>query len=195
MRFHVSGRQPLPLAAVRRRRGRGGDPSWQGRGMNRWLYYWKRLTEQLWVTVGLYAALGGILALAAVLFAPFVSPEAALRFGKFEAVEALLTILASSLLAVATFSLGAMVSAYTAVGGAATPRATSLVVTDRRTAEHPGHLHRRLPVRHRRPGRRGGLLLWARRSRDHLFRDAGGHPACWPGPCCAGPTTWAVWRA
>ena len=101
--------------------------------MNRWLYYWKRISEQLWVTVGFYAVLGGVLALAAVLFAPFVSPEAAARFGKFEAVEALLTILASSLLAVATFSLGAMVSAYTAVGSAASPRATSLVVTDRRT--------------------------------------------------------------
>lgn len=101
--------------------------------MNRWLYYWKRLTGQLWATVTLYGVAGVLLALAAVLFAPFVSPEAADRFGKFEAVEALLTILASSLLAVATFSLGAMVSVYTAVSAAATPRATALVVADPRT--------------------------------------------------------------
>jgi len=101
--------------------------------MNRWLYYWKRLTGQLWATVTLYGVAGVLLALAAVLFAPFVSPEAADRFGKFEAVEALLTILASSLLAVATFSLGAMVSVYTAVSGSATPRATALVVADPRT--------------------------------------------------------------
>ncbi len=101
--------------------------------MNRWLYHWNQLRDQLWVSVGLYAVMGGALALAAVLFAPFVSAETATRFGKFEAVESLLTILASSLLAVATFSLGAMVSAYTAVGAAASPRATGLVVTDRRT--------------------------------------------------------------
>jgi uncharacterized membrane protein len=101
--------------------------------MNRWLYYWKRLMAQLWATVSLYGLAGVLLALAAVLFAPFVSEEAADRFGKFEAVEALLTILASSLLAVATFSLGAMVSVYTAVSTAATPRATALVVADPRT--------------------------------------------------------------
>ena len=101
--------------------------------VNRWLYHWNRLTEQLWMRVGLYGFLGVVLALAAVLFAPFVDEETAVRFGKFEAVESMLTILASSLLAVATFSLGAMVSAYTAVGSAATPRATGLVVTDPRT--------------------------------------------------------------
>lgn len=101
--------------------------------MNRWLYHWNRLTEQLWMRVGLYGLLGVVLALAAVLFAPLVDDDTAARFGKFEAVESMLTILASSLLAVATFSLGAMVSAYTAVGSSATPRATGLVVTDPRT--------------------------------------------------------------
>lgn len=101
--------------------------------MNRWRFHWNQLREKLWFTVGLYAVAGGVLALAAVLFAPLVSQDAAIRFGKFEAVEALLTILASSLLAVATFSLGAMVSAYTAVGSGATPRVTAIVVGDRQT--------------------------------------------------------------
>lgn len=101
--------------------------------MNRWLYRFRRLFEQLWVVVGLYGLAGGLLALAAVFLTPLVSEEAAARFGKFQAVEALLTILASSLLAVSTFALGAMVSAYAAVGSGATPRATALVVTDPRT--------------------------------------------------------------
>ena len=60
-------------------------------------------------------------------------PEAlADRFGG-DSVEQVLTILASSLLAVATFSLGAMVTAYTAVSTAATPRVASLVTGDEAT--------------------------------------------------------------
>ena len=54
------------------------------------------------------------------------------RFGG-ESVEQILGVLASSLLAVATFSLGAMVTAYTSISQAATPRAAILVTSDRAT--------------------------------------------------------------
>lgn len=97
--------------------------------MNRWLFIWKRTTRELWFRAGLYAVFGVVAALAAVVVTPLVPGELADRFGG-ESVEQVLTILASSLLAVATFSLGAMVTAYTAVSSAATPRVASLVTGD-----------------------------------------------------------------
>ena len=100
--------------------------------MNRWLFVWRRATRELWFRAGLYAVFGVIAALAAVVAAPLVPSEMADRFGG-ESVEQVLTILASSLLAVATFSLGAMVTAYTAVSSAATPRVASLVTGDEAT--------------------------------------------------------------
>lgn len=100
--------------------------------MNRWLFIWRRTTRELWFRAGLYAVFGVVAALAAVVAAPLVPTEMAERFGG-ESVEQVLTILASSLLAVATFSLGAMVTAYTAVSSAATPRVASLVTGDEAT--------------------------------------------------------------
>ena len=100
--------------------------------MNRWLFIWRRTTRELWFRAGLYAVFGVVAALAAVVAAPLVPTEMADRFGG-ESVEQVLTILASSLLAVATFSLGAMVTAYTAVSSAATPRVASLVTGDEAT--------------------------------------------------------------
>jgi uncharacterized membrane protein len=100
--------------------------------MNRWLFVWRRTTRELWFRAGLYAVFGIVAALAAVVAAPWVPPALADRFGG-ESVEQVLTILASSLLAVATFSLGAMVTAYTAVSSAATPRVASLVTGDEAT--------------------------------------------------------------
>ena len=65
----------------------------------------------------------------AVFAAPWVPQEMAERLGG-ESVSSILTILASSLLGVATFSVGAMVTAYTAVSQAATPRVAALVTSD-----------------------------------------------------------------
>lgn len=100
--------------------------------MNRWRYYWRVLRTQIWFRAGLYAAFGVAAALIAALAAPLVPKEMADRLGG-ESVEAILTILASSLLAVATFSLGAWVSAYTAVSQAASPRVATLVTSDEST--------------------------------------------------------------
>lgn len=100
--------------------------------MNRWRYYWRVLRTQIWFRAGLYAAFGVAAALVAALAAPLVPDEMADRLGG-ESVEAILTILASSLLAVATFSLGAWVSAYTAVSQAASPRVATLVTSDEST--------------------------------------------------------------
>ena len=100
--------------------------------MDRWLFAWRRLKGRLWFRAALYALVGVAAALLAVVGAPWVPQDVADRLGG-ESVEQILTILASSLLAVATFSLGAMVTAYTAVSSAATPRAASLVTSDEGT--------------------------------------------------------------
>ena len=47
-----------------------------------------------------------------------------------DSVETLLSLLASSMLVIATFSVGSMVSAYAAASSSATPRSFSLVVAD-----------------------------------------------------------------
>lgn len=100
--------------------------------MNRWRFYWLRLIRELWVRATAYAALGVGAALIAAVGARWVPDAMADRLGG-ESVEEILTILASSLLAVATFSVGAMVTAYTAVSQGATPRVAALVTSDGQT--------------------------------------------------------------
>lgn len=97
--------------------------------MNRWLFWWRRLRRQLWVRAGLYAATAVAAALVAGVAAPWVPAQVADRLGG-NSIDAILTILASSLLGVATFSVGAMVTAYTAVSQTTTPRAAALVTSD-----------------------------------------------------------------
>jgi uncharacterized membrane protein len=100
--------------------------------MNRWLFFWRRLKRQLWVKATAYAGIGVAAALLAAFLAPFVPPAMAERLGG-PSVESILSILASSLLGVATFSVGAMVSAYTSVSSAASPRVAALVTSDEET--------------------------------------------------------------
>lgn len=97
--------------------------------MNRWLFLLRRLGRKLWLRASAYALLGIAAALTAAVAGRWAPPDFAERFGG-ESVESVLTILASSMLAVATFSLGAMVTAYTAVSQAASPRVAELVTGD-----------------------------------------------------------------
>ena len=97
--------------------------------MNRWLFWWRSVRRELWVRATLYAIAAVGAALLAVFAAPWVPKALAERLGG-ESVGSILTILASSLLGVATFSAGAMVTAYTAVSQAATPRVAALVTSD-----------------------------------------------------------------
>lgn len=97
--------------------------------MNRTVWLLLRLWRQLWVRVASYAAIAVGVALFAV-FAPFEAPAALERRLSAEVVNAVLTLLASSMLSVVTFSLGVMVSAFSATGSSGTPRATQLVVAD-----------------------------------------------------------------
>lgn len=73
--------------------------------MNRWLFWWRTLRRQMWVRASLYTAAGVAAALMAVFAAPWVPDAVAERLGG-DSVGSILTILASSLLGVATFSVG-----------------------------------------------------------------------------------------
>lgn len=95
----------------------------------RWQWVIRVLTRKLWFKAGLYGLAGIATALFAIPIAPLVPKELAEIIGT-DAVESLLNILASSMLAVATFSLGTMVAAFAAAASAATPRASKLLVED-----------------------------------------------------------------
>ena len=72
---------------------------------------------------------GGALALAGALVGHTISYHFAATVGS-KSVDSILTMLASSMLAVTTFSLSTMVSAYSTAGSSATPRAAILLVED-----------------------------------------------------------------
>jgi uncharacterized membrane protein len=89
-----------------------------------------RMVRSLWFTPAAFA----LAALAALALAPALSPlvpPALAELIGLDGVYDLLDALASSLLAVAIFSLGIMVSSIQAAASAATPRARPLIVADR----------------------------------------------------------------
>ncbi|WAJ36720.1 DUF2254 domain-containing protein [Pseudomonas sp. GOM7] len=100
--------------------------------MSRWQWLLTRLTRQLWFRATLIGALGiaaaGLAALTEHL-APWDLPT---TIGS-DAVDGILNIIASSMLAVTTFSLSVMTSAYSAATSNVTPRAIKLLIEDRLT--------------------------------------------------------------
>lgn len=98
--------------------------------ISRWTWLLRQLLRQLWFTAALYSLLGIITALSALVLGPYIPFELTTKIGA-DAVDRILGILASSMLAVTTFSIATMVSAYAAAATGATPRATRLLVEDR----------------------------------------------------------------
>ncbi|MDH6268750.1 putative membrane protein [Rhizobium sp. SG_E_25_P2] len=92
---------------------------------------WKlqRLAKKLWFRASLYALAGLLTALFSVFFAPALPPFISAKIGA-DAVDNILTILASSMLTVTTFSLSIMVTAFGAATNNGTPRAAALVAED-----------------------------------------------------------------
>ena len=92
-------------------------------------FLYERLREKLWIRPLIFC----LLAIAAALAARTVD-----RLGisdlfpqiEHDTVEKLLSIIAASMLGVATFAVGSMVSAYASVSSTATPRAFALVISD-----------------------------------------------------------------
>ena len=97
--------------------------------LKRW---WRNLFarhNRLWATQVVSSIAAVLLALAASWGAYFVA-EGTFPDIERETLDDLLTVIASSMLAVTTFSLSIMVGAFGAAAGSATPRATPLLMAD-----------------------------------------------------------------
>ncbi|MDX1558772.1 MAG: DUF2254 domain-containing protein [Marinobacter sp.] len=98
-------------------------------GSDRLRFFLSRIKERLWVKPLLLCVLsvGGT-------FIAGLADDAGLS-GKLpdvtlESIETLLSIMASSMLVIATFAVGSMVAAYASAGHGATPRSLPLVIAD-----------------------------------------------------------------
>ncbi len=100
--------------------------------MSRWLWMLKQMSRRLWVRATLLAILGVATALLAALIKPVIPASLPGRIGA-NSVGGILTIIASSMLTVTTFSLNVMTSAYGAASSSVTPRATKLLMEDSTT--------------------------------------------------------------
>ncbi len=97
--------------------------------MPKWQWILLQLTRRLWVRAALIGLLGVCAAALATLAETLVPWEP--RFDiSAEAVNSILSIIASSMLTVTTFSLSVMTSAYSSATSNATPRATKLLIED-----------------------------------------------------------------
>lgn len=93
------------------------------------LFYWNRIREKLWVKPLLMSVVSVAIAFVATLadqtgasvWVPDVSTES---------IETLLGLVTSSMLVIAMFAVGAMVTAYASASNSATPRAFSVVLAD-----------------------------------------------------------------
>ncbi len=97
--------------------------------ISRWQWFLLRLARQLWVRVTLFSLAGIATALIGIGLARYVPQSLADSIGS-DSIDDILNILASSMLAVTTFSLATMVSAYGAVTSNVTPRAARLLRDD-----------------------------------------------------------------
>ncbi|KQP35712.1 DUF2254 domain-containing protein [Pseudorhodoferax sp. Leaf274] len=90
---------------------------------------WGRLREQLWFKPAWWSVVATFVALAAVL-ANGVLPDGVLPDVERQTLQGLLTIIASSMLTVSTFSLSILVQAFSSAAGSATPRALRVIMGD-----------------------------------------------------------------
>lgn len=100
--------------------------------ISRWQWLRLQLTRQLWLRVTFVSMLAAIAALIGIAPVQFVPDRFSTLIGA-DSINNLLQILATSMLAVTTFALTTMVSAYGAVTSNATPRAAKLLKDDSTT--------------------------------------------------------------
>lgn len=98
--------------------------------MSKWQWLLKEFGSRLWVRASLFCVLAIATAFAAFFLKGFIPEDTSRKVGA-EAVDGILQIIASSMLAVTTFSLSTMVAAYSAATSNVTPRATQLLLRDR----------------------------------------------------------------
>ncbi|WP_421862962.1 DUF2254 domain-containing protein [Parvibaculum sp.] len=97
--------------------------------ISKWRWLLLRIVRQIWFRASLFALLGVVTALFSTGAQWVIPADVSVRFGS-EAVGPILNILASSMLAVTTFSLTVMVTAYGAATSDVTPRAAKLLRED-----------------------------------------------------------------
>jgi uncharacterized membrane protein len=90
---------------------------------------WRRLDGNLWFRPTIWSLAAIAVALMASLANRWELPRGLPNIGQ-PALEGLLTIIATSMLTVSTFSLSILVSAFASASSSATPRATRLVMAD-----------------------------------------------------------------
>lgn len=100
--------------------------------ISKWAWRLRRWSRRLWIRAALISLLAVAAALASLVISPFLPLGLSAQFGA-DSVDNILTIIASSMLAVTTFSLSTMVSAYSAATSNVTPRATRLMIEDSTT--------------------------------------------------------------
>jgi uncharacterized membrane protein len=97
--------------------------------VTRWKWILSRVIKRPWFRASLFSALGVGTALLALAVDQYIPDDLPARIGS-DAVDNILGIIASSMLAVTTFSLTTMVSAYASATSNVTPRAIPLLVED-----------------------------------------------------------------
>lgn len=88
-----------------------------------------QLGSRLWLRAAIFCIGGIAIALLGVAVKDSLPPDLSYRIGA-GSVDDILNIIASSMLAVTTFSLSIMVAAYATASSAATPRVTELLLSD-----------------------------------------------------------------
>lgn len=97
--------------------------------MSRWRWLLTLFARKLWLRVSVMALIGISTSAAGILLAPYVPEAWTITIGA-QAIDGILNVLASSMLAVTVFSLSTMVAAYGAATNNVTPRATKLLMED-----------------------------------------------------------------
>ena len=113
----------------------------------RWRWVLHQLTKRLWFRASLFSLLGIATALLAVVFKDYIPESLPARIGA-DAVDKILGIIASSMLAVTTFSLSTMVTAYGAASSEQRRDTPRHYTGDERhhDTKCPGHLYWLIPV-------------------------------------------------
>ena len=100
--------------------------------LGRWRWRLRLFSRYLWVRVSIFSGLAIAASLASIYLAPLVPDNFSDLIGT-DAVDSILTTLASSMLTVTTFSLTVMVAAHSAATASTTPRALKLLIEDSTT--------------------------------------------------------------
>lgn len=96
---------------------------------SRWQWLLLLFARKLWLRVSLLGLAGVATAVAGIILAPYVPDGWTFKIGA-PAIDGILNVLASSMLAVTVFSVSTMVAAYSAATTNVTPRATRLLMQD-----------------------------------------------------------------